>query len=145
MPPKKAPEKSKKDKAKIVEDKTFGLKNKKKSAKVAQYIKQVEQNVAQAGDKKSKAAEEQKKQIAQKKQEEEQKKQELQQLFKPAAQQKVPFGVDPKTILCQLYKDNMCTKGSKCKFSHDLNVSRKNEKIDIYTDLREDERTWAIT
>jgi hypothetical protein len=31
-----------------------------------------------------------------------------------------------------------CTKGFKCKFSHDLNVQRKGEKIDIYSDKRDE-------
>jgi len=30
-----------------------------------------------------------------------------------------------------------CAKGFKCKFSHDLNVQRKGEKIDIYSDKRD--------
>ncbi|KAG2730019.1 hypothetical protein I3843_01G269700 [Carya illinoinensis] len=32
-----------------------------------------------------------------------------------------------------------CTKGFKCKFSHDLNIQRKGEKIDIYSDKRDQE------
>ena len=32
-------------------------------------------------------------------------------LFKPVQVQKVPFGVDPKTILCQYYKKGHCEKG----------------------------------
>lgn len=31
-----------------------------------------------------------------------------------------------------------CAKGFKCKFSHDLNVQRKGEKIDIYSDKRDE-------
>jgi hypothetical protein len=53
--------------------------------------------------------------------------------------QKIPFGVDPKTILCQFYKKGHCDKGRKCKFSHDLNVERKQEKKNLYTDTREGE------
>jgi hypothetical protein len=34
-------------------------------------------------------------------------------------------------------------KGFKCKFSHDLNVQRKGEKIDIYSDKR-DGGTYVI-
>ena len=30
-----------------------------------------------------------------------------------------------------------CAKGFKCKFSHDLNVQRKGEKIDLYSDKRD--------
>ena len=32
-------------------------------------------------------------------------------LFKPVIQQKVPFGVDPKSILCQYFKAGQCEKG----------------------------------
>nr|XP_028961677.1 zinc finger CCCH domain-containing protein 11-like isoform X2 [Malus domestica] len=49
--------------------------------------------------------------------------------------------VDPKSILCEFFKVGQCTKGFKCKFSHDLNVQRKGEKIDIYSDKRDDEDT----
>jgi hypothetical protein len=48
-----------------------------------------------------------------------------------------PAGVDPKSILCEFFKAGQCQKGFKCKFSHDLNVQRKGEKIDIYTDKRD--------
>lgn len=51
------------------------------------------------------------------------------------------LGVDPKSILCEYFKAGQCTKGFKCKFSHDLNVQRKGEKIDIYSDKR-DEGEW---
>ncbi|KAI9841780.1 MAG: hypothetical protein M1837_000374, partial [Sclerophora amabilis] len=60
-------------------------------------------------------------------------------LFKPVQVQKVPFGVDPKTVLCQFYKNGNCEKGKKCKFSHDLSVERKAEKRNLYADTREAE------
>lgn len=47
------------------------------------------------------------------------------------------IGVDPKSIVCEFYKAGQCQKGFKCKFSHDLNVQRKGEKIDIYSDKRD--------
>ena len=47
------------------------------------------------------------------------------------------LGVDPKSIVCEFYKVGQCAKGFKCKFSHDLNVQRKGEKIDIYSDKRD--------
>lgn len=53
--------------------------------------------------------------------------------------QKVPFGVDPKTVLCQFYKQGHCEKGKKCKFSHNLDVERRGEKKSLYTDTREEE------
>ena len=48
MAPKKEPKQSKADmakKQKIVEDKTFGLKNKNKSKAVQQYVKNLQQSV----------------------------------------------------------------------------------------------------
>ncbi|WAQ91906.1 hypothetical protein PtA15_15A299 [Puccinia triticina] len=53
----------------------------------------------------------------------------------------VPFGTDPKTILCQYFKTGTCEKGNKCKFSHDLNVDRKTTKKDLYTDGRDTKET----
>jgi len=58
-------------------------------------------------------------------------------LFKPVQVQKVPFGVDPKTVVCIFYKQGSCEKGKRCKFSHDLSVERKGEKINLYQDTRE--------
>jgi hypothetical protein len=64
-------------------------------------------------------------------------KKEAAELFKPVQVQKVPFGVDPKTVLCQFHKKGGCEKGRKCKFSHDLNIERKAAKKDLYTDSRD--------
>ena len=69
----------------------------------------------------------------------EQAKKEAAELFKPVQAQKVPFGVDPKTVLCMFHKKGGCEKGRKCKFSHDLNIERKAAKKDLYTDSREGE------
>ncbi|KAG8558563.1 hypothetical protein GDO81_017048 [Engystomops pustulosus] len=144
MPPKKppAPQGSKKTeqkkKEKIIEDKTFGLKNK-KGAKQQKFIKNVthqvkfgQQNprlVAQAeGDKKLKK-DDKKKEL-----------QELNDLFKPVVvAQKVSKGADPKSVVCAFYKQGQCTKGDKCKFSHDLSLERKCEKRSVYVDGRDDE------
>ncbi len=95
--------------------------------------------VSNAGNKQEReAAEKRKAEIAAKKKAEEAKKAELADLFKPViTQPKVPFGVDPKTILCAFFKAGSCTKGAKCKFSHDLNVERKAEKINLYEDARD--------
>ncbi|CAO3614891.1 unnamed protein product [Cunninghamella echinulata] len=139
MPPKKNQTKTdKKKSAKAIEDKTFGMKNKNKSSKVQKYIQTVQQ---QAKNNRESAAKVQaKKSIADKKAEEEKRKQELQELFKPVQiVQKVPFGTNPK-----LYSNGNCDKGTKCKFSHDLNVNRKVEKKDLYTDSREEDKENAI-
>ncbi|KAH6762398.1 Zinc finger C-x8-C-x5-C-x3-H type family protein [Perilla frutescens var. hirtella] len=108
MPPKQ----SKADlakKQKVVEDKTFGLKNKNKSKNVQKYVHSLQQSVQPRPD-----------------------------TAKINAQPKVPVGVDPKSIVCEHFKVGQCAKGFKCKFSHDLNVQRKGEKIDIYSDKRDD-------
>lgn len=52
--------------------------------------------------------------------------------------QKAPFGVDPKTIVCINFKNGHCERGHKCKFAHDLMAGRKVEKKDIYTDTRDE-------
>jgi hypothetical protein len=57
-------------------------------------------------------------------------------LFRPV--QNVSKGADPKSVLCVFFKQGQCSKGDKCKFSHDLTLERKSEKKSIYTDSRED-------
>ncbi|KAL8508877.1 hypothetical protein ACS0TY_016183 [Phlomoides rotata] len=132
MPPKQ----SKADvakKQKVVEDKTFGLKNKNKSKNVQKYVQSLKQSVQPKPDTA-------KIQAQKKKDEEKAREKELQELLKVAVKQpKVPVGVDPKSILCEHFKVGQCAKGFKCKFSHDLNVQRKGEKIDIYSDKRDGE------
>jgi len=58
-------------------------------------------------------------------------------LLRPVQVQKIPFGVDPKTVLCAFYKAGSCDKGNKCKFSHNPDVERKVEKRNLYDDGRE--------
>ncbi|KAK8467840.1 hypothetical protein PHAVU_007G162750 [Phaseolus vulgaris] len=132
MPPKQ----SKADlakKQKVVEDKTFGLKNKNKSKNVQKYVQNLKQSVQPRVDPAKVDAKK-------KKEEEKAKEKELNDLFKIAVTQpKVPVGVDPKSILCEFFKVGQCAKGFKCKFSHDLNVQRKGEKIDIYSDKRDED------
>ena len=83
--------------------------------------------------------------IIDRKRAEQAKKEELGDLFKPIqVQQKVPFGVNPKTILCAFHKAGTCTKGDRCKFSHDLNIERKTTKRDLYTDNRDDEKKNGV-
>jgi hypothetical protein len=126
MPPKGKGEQPKVKKVAV--DKTFGMKNKKGGAAQKQ-IAQLKATQASGGtpDEKEKAAAE----AARK---------ETAELFKPVQVQKVPFGTDPKTILCQFFKKGNCEKGKKCKFSHDLNIERKTEKRSLYTDTRDQEK-----
>jgi len=141
MPPKaKPPAPSKKadqkKKEKIIEDKTFGLKNK-KGAKNQKFIQQVQTQV-KFGNQSAKKLEDQKKAAETKKEEKKKEQQELNTLFKPVTNvQKVDKGVDPKSVLCAFFKQGQCGKGDKCKFSHNLDIEKKSEKKDIYTDMRD--------
>ncbi|XP_063976329.1 zinc finger CCCH domain-containing protein 15 homolog [Diachasmimorpha longicaudata] len=139
MPPKKAPAPSKKTemkkKEKVIEDKTFGLKNK-KGAKQQKFIQQVEKQVKPGAPRKgddplAKKLEKEKKL---------QEAKELALLFKPVQSQKVEKGTDPKSVVCVLFKRGQCTKGDKCKFSHDLTIERKAEKRSLYCDMRNDDK-----
>ncbi|CAH9099046.1 unnamed protein product [Cuscuta epithymum] len=133
MPPKQQAKADVAKKQKVVEDKTFGLKNKNKSKTVQKYVQALKQNVQPKTDPKKVDAKK-------KKEDEKAREKELNDLFKVAVSQpKVPPGVDPKSILCEFFKAGQCTKGFKCKFSHDLNIQRKGEKIDIYSDKRDNE------
>ncbi|XP_012689502.1 zinc finger CCCH domain-containing protein 15 isoform X2 [Clupea harengus] len=140
MPPKKTSQPGagsskktqEKKKEKIIEDKTFGLKNK-KGGKQQKFIKHVVQQVKTPRPAGAVGADgkkvDKKKEIS-----------ELNDLFKPViAAQKVAKGVDPKSVLCAFFKQGQCTKGDKCKFSHDLTIERKCEKRSLYVDERDDE------
>lgn len=59
-------------------------------------------------------------------------------LFKPVQTQKIEKGTDPKSVVCAFFKQGQCTKGDKCKFSHDLSIERKAEKRSLYFDMRDD-------
>jgi len=140
MPPKKADKGGKKPSAtKIVEDKTFGMKNKKGS--VAQKeIARLASSVKAGGSAEAKRKEAEKAQREREKKAAEDAKREAEMLLnKPAQVQKVPFGVDPKTVVCIFFKKGNCEKGKKCKFSHDLEMERRVEKKNLYQDTREEE------
>merc|ERR1712165_66830 len=76
-----------------------------------------------------------------KKKEDEKKKQEEERLLmaKPIITQKIAQGVDPKSVFCAFFKQGLCKKGDKCKFSHDPACERKAAKRNIYTDARDEE------
>ncbi|KAL3839611.1 hypothetical protein ACJIZ3_024202 [Penstemon smallii] len=136
MPPKQQSKADVAKKQKVVEDKTFGLKNKNKSKNVQKYVQSIKLSAQPKPDASKINAQK-------KKEEEKAREKELNELLKVAVKQpKVPPGVDPKSILCEHFKVGQCAKGFKCKYSHDLNVQRKGEKMDIYSDKRdEDEQT----
>ncbi|KAK0080159.1 hypothetical protein PV325_000364 [Microctonus aethiopoides] len=140
MPPKKAPAPSKKTEAKktqkVIEDKTFGLKNK-KGAKQQKFIQQVEKQVKPGANAKKGSDDPNIKKLEKEKKLKEQK--ELALLFKPVQSQKVEKGIDPKSVVCAFFKQGQCAKGDKCKFSHDLTIERKAEKRSLYCDMRDDD------
>lgn len=113
------------------------MSDQKKGAQAQKQIAQIKQQVAQAKTPEQKKKEAEKEQREKEKQAAEQARKETAELFKPVQVQKVPFGVDPKTVVCQFWKKGVCEKGKKCKFAHDLSVERKAEKRDLYSDTRE--------
>ncbi|GJJ08327.1 hypothetical protein Clacol_002538 [Clathrus columnatus] len=137
MPPKKQPTAS--------GSKTFGMKNK-KGAKAQKHVQQIQKQAATTGKSKEDLAKEKEKELrAREKAEEEKRRKENAELFKPVqVQQKIPFGVDPKTILCAYFKAGSCDKGNRCKFSHNLEVGRKVEKKNLYEDARDAKENGEI-
>ncbi|KIR63676.1 cytoplasmic protein [Cryptococcus bacillisporus CA1873] len=124
---------------KVKDDKTFGMKNKNKSSKVQKHIATVQKQQEQAGKSKSdKAKEKEREKAAEAKAAALAKKKMEAELFRPAQVQKVPFGTGELLVLCVYFKAGHCEKGNKCKFSHDRNVERKVEKINLYADQREE-------
>jgi hypothetical protein len=106
---------------------------------VQKQVAQIQAQAAVTGKSRETLAKEKEKELRTKeKAEEEKRRKEEAELLKPVQVQKVPFGVDPKTVLCDYFKAGRCEKGSKCKFSHDRDVGRKVEKRNLYGDSRED-------
>ncbi|PPQ92611.1 hypothetical protein CVT25_007299 [Psilocybe cyanescens] len=115
------------------------LLQKNKSAKVKAEVARIQQQASMAGKSRDVLEKEKEKALRAKAQLEEEKRlKEEAALLKPVQTQKVPFGVDPKTVLCAFFKAGTCEKGNKCKFSHDVNVGRKVEKKNLYSDDREE-------
>lgn len=93
-----------KDAKKLVDDQLFGMKNKGKSAKLKKLASSLEASYLKG----------------QPKREEKPKEEPVYEVYEVL--QKAPVGVDPATVLCVNFKANKkCSKGDKCKFSHDLN------------------------
>jgi len=143
MPPKKTDKGGgggkKASAAKLVEDKTFGMKNK-KGASAQKEIARLQSSMQAGGSAEQKRKEAEKAAREKEKKAAEDAKREADLLLnKPAQIQKVPFGVDPKTVLCIFFKKGNCEKGKKCKFSHDLEMERKTEKRNLYSDTRAEE------
>ena len=114
MPPKNSTLKKaeNKKKEKVLEDKTFGMKNK-KGTKAQKFIANVEKQVQGGGNPQLKKLEEERAKAKKEKEEAAKREQEMKSLFKAVPTQKVEAGVDPKSILCAFFKQNLCKKGDK--------------------------------
>lgn len=81
-----------------------------------------------------------------KKEEKKKKLEEFNTIFKPVAPiQKLESGVNPKSVLCAFFKQGTCTKGDKCKFSHDMSLARKSGTRNYYEAEENEEdgmETW---
>lgn len=141
MPPKKNEKvagKVKPGTTKLVDDRTFGMKNK-KGAVAQKQIAALTSQLKSGGNAEQKRKEAEKLAREREKKAAEDAKREADMLNKTVQIQKVPFGVDPKTVVCIFFKKGNCEKGKKCKFAHDLDVERKTEKRSLYTDTRAEE------
>ena len=142
MGPKKSSDMSKKTEKKvqekIIQDRTFGLKNKNKSKTVQNYIKGVEQVVKGGrGGQAELSKEFQDKAEKKKLKEEEAFLNSLYKTVKSIKQEELEEGEESKNVLCAFFKAGCCDKGDECEFSHDLNIEFNQGAFDIYTDLRE--------
>lgn len=128
MGPKKPAESKKtekKAKEKLIEDKTFGLKNKNKSKAVQNYIKGVEQNVKGKGQSREAliGAEFEDRALKKKIKEEEAFLASLSKTVKTIKQVECEDDDEKRTILCEFFsKQGFCEDGNDCKYSHDLNI-----------------------
>ncbi len=129
----------KKKQVKVIEDRTFGLKNKNKSKAVQKFVKGVQQTVKHSGKSAAMLEAEafERKKDQKKKQEEEAL---LNSLYGQAKNIKNAGQIeddddDPKNTVCPYFKQGLCNRGKKCIYSHDLTLDR-NEEIDLYVDQR---------
>lgn len=113
-----------KQKEKIIDDKTFGLKNKNKSKTVQSYIKSVETTVKGGKSAQAQLNEE----FAQRAEKKRQKEEEafLASLSKGGVAVKQAEDDEDEgdmNLLCEFFKEGNCEDGDKCKYSHDLNIA----------------------
>lgn len=117
---------------------------KKKGGKGQKVVAMIKQQNAVGGKSPAQVAKERERELREKEKAEVEKraKEDAALLAQPV--QKIPPGVDPKTVYCVYHKAGFCQKGNKCKFSHDPDVGRKVEKRDIYADNREEKAAGTI-
>jgi Zinc finger C-x8-C-x5-C-x3-H type (and similar) len=112
-----------KQKDKVIEDKTFGLKNKNKSKVVQQYIKGVESVVKGKSVNKELEAEFAEKALKKKLKEEEAFLNSLSKSVTTIKQIECDDDNEKRNLLCAFFaKQGFCEDGDQCKFSHDVNI-----------------------
>lgn len=115
----------KKVQEKIIEDKTFGLKNKNKSKTVQNYIKGVE-NTVKTGNKSMQGQlnkEFEDRAEKKKQREEEAFLASLSKSVKTIQQHDCEDDFEKRNLLCEFFsKQGFCEDGDKCMFSHDVNI-----------------------
>ena len=99
----------------------------KKGGAAQKQIKQIAQASAAAKTPEQKRKDAEKEQREKEKAAAEQAKRETAELFKPVQVQKVPFGVDPKTVLCQFFKQGFCDKGNVYPFPGSVGGNKATE------------------
>ncbi|KAI5181402.1 hypothetical protein NEOKW01_1596 [Nematocida sp. AWRm80] len=105
-----------KDAKKAVDEQMFGMKNKGKSTKLKKMASALEASYTKGKGKKP---------------EEKPKETEMMPVYEVI--QKIPVGVDPKTVLCTNFKNGVCSKGTSCKFSHETNPEKRIPKTTAET------------
>jgi hypothetical protein len=134
----------KKMQEKVIQDKTFGLKNKNKSKTVQNYIKGVQQVVKGHGGQKDINKEFQERAEKKKAKEEEAFLNSLYKSVSVIKQKELEEDEHAINVLCEFFKAGMCEKGDECEFSHDLNIEFNQGTFDIYTDLREAKKNMGV-
>jgi hypothetical protein len=134
----------KKKQEKVIEDRTFGLKNKNKSKTVQDYIKGVQQVVKGTGGAKDVNKEFQERAEKKKAKEEEAFLNSLAKSVKVIKQKDLEEDETAKNILCEFFRAGCCDKGDECEFSHDVNIEFNQGTFDIYTDLRQAKKNLGV-
>ncbi len=128
----------------VIEDKTFGLKNKNKSKVVQAFVKSVESVVKGKGGAAENSKLYQEKAEKKKAREEEAFLNSLYKTVKTIKQEELEEGEVAKNVLCAFFKAGSCEKGDECEFSHDLNIEFNQGAFDIYTDLRDAKKNLGV-
>tara|TARA_B110000503_G_scaffold86721_1_gene131951 strand:- start:6097 stop:6942 length:846 start_codon:yes stop_codon:yes gene_type:complete len=120
-------------KAQEQKDKMFGLKNKATGKAAGEALSDAERTLKSLPGEQQKA-EAKARENAKRKELEMKAQVELNALIRDGIKQpKVPEGVDPKTLACEHFKNNVCDKGARCVFSHDFTHTAADKTTQLMT------------